>query len=162
MKIGRVLPLVLALTAINAHAEVTYSVSEDDFSNEKVYSLKIPSEKGPTAVVFISCYPGSKLSIQLAITGTMFPDNTSGNGMIISTTHKFDKSEKAITSDWYMNLMKYKNAWYQGDKTQFAKEAARSNQLNIRLNKRGDVFRFPLAGTATHLRGILKNCGSEI
>lgn len=164
MKISKVVVLAYALTAINGYAEITYSEKEDDFSNEKIYSLKIPSEKGESATIFISCYPESKLNVQLAITGTMFPDDTSGGGMIISTTHKFDKAEKAITSDWYMNLMKYKNAWYQGDKVEFAKEAARSNQLNIRLNKRSDVFRFPLtdAGVAAHLKNILKSCGSEI
>lgn len=162
MKISRVLVLALALTAINAHSEVTYSEKEDDFSNEKVYTLKIPSEKGESALIFISCYPESKLDVQLAITGTMFPDDTSDGGMIISTTHKFDKAEKAITSDWYMNLMKYKNAWYQGDKVEFAREAAKSSQLNIRLNKRNDIFRFPLKGTAVHLKNILKSCGREI
>src|SRR5690554_1564122 len=152
----------LLLFAINAHSDVEYTETTDDFSNEKIYSLKIPSDKGPSAVVFISCYPENKLSVQLAITGTMFPDDTADGGMIISTTHKFDKAEKAITSNWFMNLMKYKNSWYRGDILEFSKDAIRSNQLNIRLNKRSDIFKFPLKGSAVHLTKILANCGKKI
>lgn len=162
MNCHNILAIVLALTAANAYSEVTYTEREDDFNNEKVYSLKIPSDKGESAVVFVSCSPGNKLDVQLAITGTMFPDDTKDGGMIISTTHKFDKAEAAITSDWYMNLMKYKNSWYQGDKVEFARHAALSIHLNIRLNKRSDIFKFPLEGTAVHLKKILRNCGSEI
>src|SRR5690554_3142917 len=162
MKISKVVVLAYALTAINGYAEITYSEKEDDFSNEKIYSLKIPSEKGESATIFISCYPESKLNVQLAITGTMFPDDTADGGMIISTTHKFDKAEKAITSNWFMNLMKYKNSWYRGDILEFSKDAIRSNQLNIRLNKRSDIFKFPLKGSAVHLTKILANCGKKI
>jgi hypothetical protein len=154
--------VTILLLAINAYSDVEYTESGDDFSNEKIYSLKIPSEKGQSAVVFISCYPENKLNVQLAITGTMFPDDTADGGMIISTTHKFDKAEKAITSNWFMNLMKYKNAWYRGDVLQFTKDAIRSNQLNIRLNKRNDIFKFPLKGSADHLHKILSNCGKKI
>ena len=89
----------------------------------------------------------------------MFPNDIKNGGMIISTTHKFDKSEMAITSDWFMNIMKYKNSWYTGDQIQFAKSAISSNQLNLRLNKRGDVYKFKLNGTAAHLKKILGECG---
>jgi hypothetical protein len=139
-------------------SDVEYSETADDFSNEKVYSLRIPSDKGESAVIFVSCYPENKLNIQLAISGTMFPDDTIDSGMIISTTHKFDKADKAVISDWYMNLMKYKNAWYQGDKVEFAKHVGSSNQLNVRLNKRNDIFKFPLNGTTVHINKILEKC----
>jgi hypothetical protein len=145
-----------------AFAEVQYTEKEDDFSNDKVYSLKIPSIKGESAVIFISCHPKNKLDVQLAITGTMFPNDAVGGGMIISTTHKFDKAEEAITSDWFMNLMKYKNAWYRGNKVEFAKSAIVSDQLSLRLNKRNDIYKFKLNDTAVHLQKILGACGEKI
>jgi len=132
-----------------------YTETQDDFSNEKVYSLKIPSIEGESAVMAISCYPKKELDIQLAITGTMFPNDTADGGMSISTTHKFDKSEDVITSDWFMNIMKFQNAWYRGDKVAFVKSAIISDQLNLKLNKRGDVFKFKLKGAAVHLKKIL-------
>ena len=140
-------------------AAAEYTESIDDFSSGTVYSLKIPSIKGESAVLFISCRPQNELSVQLAITGTIFPNDLKDGGMIVSTTHKFDKSEEAITSDWFMNIMKYKNSWYTGDKVEFAKSAIESSQLNMRLNKRGDVYRFKLNGTAAHLSRILDYCG---
>lgn len=154
--------LTILLFAINAYPGVEYTESSDNLSNEKTYSLKIPSDKGQLAVVFISCYPENKLDVQLEIFGTMFPDDTVDDGKIISTTHKFDKAEKSITSNWFMNRMKYKNAWYRGDVLEFAKDTIRSNQLNIRLNKKNDIFKFPLKGSAVHLNKILSNCGKKI
>ncbi len=150
---------MLMTFSVQAFGEVNYTESKDDFSNDIVYSLKISTSKNKPAAIFMSCYPGGKLNIQLAINGTMFPDTTSDGGMLISTTHKFDKAENSITSNWFMNMMKYKNSWYQGEKVEFINDAIKSNQLNIRLNKRNDIFKFSLKGIATHLRKIQSKCG---
>lgn len=154
--------LTILLFAFDAYSDVEYTESDDDFSNKKIYSLKIPSDKGQSAVVFISCYPENKLNVQLSITGTLFPDEKANGGMLISTTHKFDKADKAITSNWFMNLMKYQNAWYRGDLLEFSKDTLRSNMLNIRLNKRNEILKFPLQGSAFYLDKILSNCGKKI
>lgn len=159
MKYRMFLGLFLMVLSSLALAEVQYTESKDDFSNGTVFTLKIPSIEGESAVLFVSCRPENELSIQLAITGTMFPNEMKNGGMVISTTHKFDKSEEAVTSDWFMNIMKYKNSWYTGDKVEFAKSAIVSNQLNLRLNKRGDVYKFRLDGTAAHLKKLLAACG---
>lgn len=153
--------LIAIIIPVHAFGSVSYTETQDDFSNDIVYSLKITTDKKESAVTFLSCYPGNKLVVQLSIRGTMFPDTDgiSDSGMLISTTHKFDKAEKAITSKWFMNMMKYKNSWYQGDKVEFINDAIKSNKLNIRLNKTNDIFKFNLKGTAIHLRKILRKCG---
>lgn len=162
LKKHHIIVMMLVLCVSKVHSEVKYTETEDDFSNKKIYSLKIPSDKGESAAIFVSCYEQNRLDIQLAVTGTMFPDDTKDGGMIISTTHKFDKSETAVTSYWYMNLMKYKNSSYQGDKIDFARGIAFSDYLNIRLNKRNDVFKFPLKGASDYVKKIVKNCSGEI
>lgn len=149
---------LLVFACSSTLADVQYTETKDDFSNDTVYSVRITTTQNEPAVLFLSCYPGNKLDIQLAIAGTMFPDDVTDRGMLISTTHKFDKAESAVTSNWFMNLMKYENSWYRGDEVEFIKDAMRSNQLNIRLNKRNDIFRFGLKGTAVHLKKILNEC----
>ncbi|WP_344341359.1 hypothetical protein, partial [Streptomyces rhizosphaericus] len=59
---------------------------------------------------------------------------------------------------WAMNMMKYKNSWYQGNQRAFIEEAAESTQLNLRLNKAGSVYRFSLRGAGDHLQTILSRC----
>jgi len=58
-------------------------------------------------------------------------------------------------------MMKYENSWYQGDKADFVKSAITSGALNIRLNKRNDIYKFGLKGAAANLRVILSKCGEK-
>ncbi|SFU98414.1 hypothetical protein SAMN04487955_1263 [Halomonas korlensis] len=78
--------------------------------------------------------------------------------MRISTTHKFEEASEAATTNWAMNMMQYKNSWYPGNQRTFIEEAAKSTQLNLRLNKVGAVYRFNLRGTKDHLQTILGRC----
>ena len=153
--------LGLLLVPFSALGAVTYSENADDFSNGTVSTVKITTRVNEPATLFVACYPGNKLDIQLAISGTMFPDSAAGGGMLISTTHKFDKANAAITSDWFMNIMKYENAWYRGDKAAFVRSAIISSALNIRLNKRNDIYKFDLKDAAAKLQIILRKCGEK-
>lgn len=152
------LPLVLLLIPSCAFSEVKYLESKDDFSNGTIYELKISTTKNKPALLLISCYPQNKLNVQLATLRTMFPDSSNNAGMGISITYKFDKTENAITSDWFMNLMKYKNTWHLGDKAVFIRNAIKSDWLNMRLNKTNDIFKFELKESNAHLNKILKMC----
>lgn len=153
---------IFILCSNYSYAAATYKETPDDFSNDVIYSLTIPSLKGGSTILIVACQPKNKLNIQFATTKTMFPDDTSSEGMIISTTHKFDKAEEAITSNWHMNMMKYNNSWFSGNKPDFINDAIRSNQLNLRLNKRSDVFKFSLKGTASNLKKIIAKCSQKI
>jgi hypothetical protein len=152
---------VFFLIPFSASAAVTYSESPDDFSNGTVFTVKVTTQINGPATLFISCYPEHKLDVQLAISGTMFPDSVTEGGMLVSTTHKFDKAKVATTSDWFMNIMKYENSWYQGDKAAFIASAISSEALNIRLNKRNDIYKFGLKGAAAKLQVILSKCGEK-
>lgn len=87
----------------------------------------------------------------------IFPNSVSNGRMILSTTHKFEESPEAVTTDWHMAMMEYQDSWYRGDERQFIEEAKNSSQLNIRLNK-NKVYRFKLDGASSHISKILDRC----
>lgn len=155
-----ILILLIIFLSPYALAEVEYVESGDDFSNGKVYTLKISTAINEPAIMYLSCYPNNKLSIQLAPSEVMFPDSSDENGMKISTTYKFDKAASASTSNWHMNMMKYYSSWYDGDKVSFINSAIRSTKLNVRLNKRNDIFKFNISDASKHLKKILNKCGA--
>ena len=163
--------LILFLTPTNLNADVKYSEKQDDFSNDKVYTLTITTEKEGNrfsggiddGVIFISCFPNNNIQIQFHTRDTIFPDSTTDNpsGMLVSITYKFDKAETSLTENWFMNTMKYQDAWYRGDKIKFIEHAAKSNVLNFRLNKTNDILKFKLLGTSTPIGKILKKCNAR-
>lgn len=149
--------ITLAASSV-AYANIEFQERGDDFSNEVVSTVRIETSDTAPATLFLSCNPAEGLSVQLATRNVMFPDDLQGNRMRISTTHKFEEAPEAATTHWAMNMMKYKNSWYQGNQRAFIKEAAESTQLNLRLNKVGSVYRFSLRGAGDHLRMILSRC----
>lgn len=150
--------LLLSLLVVSyAQAKATYQEKGDEFSNGKTYSVKITSHDSIASALFISCQSG-ELGVQLASTKTMFPNDSDGNGMTISTTFKFSNESEPVTSSWFMNLMKYNNAWYSGDINEFIDNAISSEKLSIRQNKRGDVYRFKLDDAKEYLAKVKSNC----
>ena len=141
-----------------ADSNLKYYEEGADFSNEVDYVLRVTTTDTSPAVLFLSCNPESGLSIQLSSVEVMFPDTSNGGRMQISTTHKFEEAPKAETTNWQMNMMKYKDSWYQGDEKSFMEEAADSSQLNLRLNKRGTIYRFMLDGAGEYISTILNRC----
>ncbi len=143
-------------------ANVTFDKKNDKFSNGVVSTISIVSNTsdGMNGTLFISCHRGEQVSIQLGSTRTMFPDEAMPNaeGMLISTTYKFKEAGKAITSDWFMNIMKYKNAWYRGNAKRFITQAMGSTQLYVRLNKRSDIYSFPLTKAHKYLKELDEAC----
>lgn len=169
---ARIIVLLLCLLIPNISiAEVKFTEKQDDFSNEKVYSLSITSEKQGNGfsggvddgVIFISCFPNNNLQVQFHTQDTIFPDKIldGTSGMLVSVTYKFDKAESAQTDNWFMNFMKYQDAWFKGDKKSFVEQTAKSNILNFRLNKRNDKLKFKLNGTSKPINTILKKCKSD-
>ena len=154
---------IVILSASVIFANLKFEEKPDDFTNEKVLTLSVKSieqhrHRGPS-VLFISCFPESRINIQLAFNGTIYPDDVDGTrGMIVSITHKFDTAEKAYTTNWHMNIAKYRNAWYRGDKEIFLNEAMTANQLNIRLNRNGDIVRFRMENSSGYLKKIKEAC----
>lgn len=141
-----------------ADTNLEYYEEGDDFSNEVVSVLQVRTTDTSPAVLFLSCNPDSGLSVQLSTMDVIFPDDLEGNRMILSTTHKFEESPEAVTTDWHMVMMEYKDSWYRGDENSFIEEAKNSSQLNIRLNKKNKVYRFKLDGASSYISKILDRC----
>lgn len=120
--------------------------------------LQVRTTDTSPAVLFLSCNPDSGLSVQLSTMDVIFPNSVSNGRMILSTTHKFEESPEAVTTDWHMAMMEYQDSWYRGDERQFIEEAKNSSQLNIRLNKKNKVYRFKLDGASSHISKILDRC----
>jgi len=161
-RIGNVLTVVgIIILSSLAIADAELTVTQDDFSNAKITTLRINSMEENASSLFISCRPESGIDIQLAFNGTIFPDDLTDNGMKVGITHKFDTANQSYTTDWHMNTMKYENAWYQGDKGRFLDEAAKAGQLNLRLNQNGDVVRFGFSDAVAHVAAVRTACSSR-
>lgn len=149
----------IALSASSVvYADIEFLERGDDFSNKVVSTLRVETSDTSSATLFLSCNPAEGLSVQLATRSVMHPDDLQGSRMRISTTHKFEEAQEAVTTNWGMNMMQYKNSWYQGNQRAFIEEAAESTQLNLRLNKVGAVYRFSLRNAGDHLQTILRRC----
>lgn len=152
--------ICLFLATFSLAANAGYSEKKDDFSTGKILSFDLTSTNNK-AKLFIGCYPKKKISVQIATTDTIFPDDTVDSGMVANVTFKFDSFDDVNTSKWFMALMKYDRAWFVGDTLDFTKKAVKANQLNVRFNKRNDVYKFKLVGTAKHLPKLIKACGNN-
>lgn len=135
---------------------VHYTVGEDEFSAKQYYQVSLTTSETASATLFITAYSDSTAEIQLATHSTMFPNDTTEGfeGMEISVTYKFSNNTEANRSYWLMNIMKYHNAWYQGDSAKFILEAIPSDRLSLKLDKTGDVYRFDLEEAHQYLRKL--------
>ncbi|MEQ6918748.1 hypothetical protein [Halomonas aquatica] len=157
----KLLTLIVSITFASsaiANPNLEFSERGDDFSNKVISTLRVSTSDTSAASLYLSCNPAEGLSVQLATRDVMFPDDLPDNYMRISTTHKFEEAPKADTTYWMMNMMKYKNSWYRGNQRAFIEQAARSSQLNLRLNRQGTVYRFDLNGATPPLKKILERC----
>lgn len=156
--INHIIAVVFLFLPTLAFPNVEFIVGQD-FSNEKVTTLRVDSMEQRPSTLFVSCFP-SGINIQLAFNGTIFPDDISNDGMVVSITHKFYTAEEAHTTNWHMNMMKYKDAWYRGDPKQFISEGIGAQQLNLRLNRNGDIVRFDFSKALEHLTTVKGACSN--
>jgi hypothetical protein len=78
--------------------------------------------------------------------------------MWVQVTHKVDSAPKASTNKWRMNMMKYQDAWLAKGAVELIREMQSGEQLSIRLDRNGTVFRFSLKESNDHLRTITAAC----
>lgn len=125
---------------------VRYEESKDEFSTNTYRRISLLTSDTAPALLIITIYSNAISEIQLVTKNVIFPDDTTENmdGMKVSVTYKFDNIDRAEQAFWHMNMMRYKNAWYQGEHIRFLDEATKSEYLSIRLDKSGDVYRFNL------------------
>lgn len=133
-----------------------YTVGSDEFSAKQYRQISLTTSETAPATLFITAYSDSTAKIQLATDSTMFPDDTTEGfeRMEISVTYKLSKNSEENRSYWLMNIMKYHNAWYQGDSDKFILEAIYSDRLSLKLDKTGDIYRFDLEEAHQHLRKL--------
>lgn len=160
MRLSLFLSAFFALFSVTAKADpnIKYYGESDDFSNSTISVLEVNTMDTSQAAIFFLCNPSSGLSIQLTTKEVIFPDTLDGDTMILSVTHKFEESTQAVTTNWDMLMLEYNDAWYRGSLLEFIKEAQRSSQLNIRLNRKNKVYRFKLDGADRHLAELLDRC----
>lgn len=159
----KVVLFIVLIAFSSAYAkDYKYTEAKADFSNDIERTLKIDSFNRAmhNSSLFISCNSGKKLGIQLASGVVIFPDtDIKDRNMTVKITYKFTEAEKAVTSKWSMNFMKYKNAWYDGNKKKFLSNALTSKQLNLKLDFNGDVFKFKLSEELkNHIKEIQNAC----
>ena len=164
----RLLLPVIWLVCGQAFAEVHFIEQQEGASDGIIFAMLITDEdssgstnrSGETASLVVACYPNGKLRIQFHTTDTIHPNEVreDGSGMVVSISHKFDSTPLAQTSDWWMHSRKYDKAFYQGNAHQFAGRISRDRELNIRLNKSGERFRFKLKGTARLMPKVRDKC----
>jgi len=137
-----------------------FSETDDDFSNSSKLLLSIDSEsKG--ARLLLHCVEGQDLQIQFhSDRGVIFPDRSDSNNarMFLNVMHKFNGAEQAITSDWIMSFMKYYDAWYLGNQTEFIAQNLDSEIFAIKLLKNNDTFRFNLENAKASIRRLKSSC----
>ncbi|GEM_PF-6883701 len=157
--------MVIAFVSKAEDVELTrFEVKGDDFSNEKLYTVKAASYKPDTGVLFITCNESEQsIDIQMWSDGTIFPNESDSDRMYLSVTHKFLSDHEAETTTWHMNMMEYKNAFYAEDSLAFIDNAIESDGVNVRFNKRGQVFKFVFSETnkTEHLTKVREACSKQ-
>ena len=147
-----------------AFGNMQYVEVPDDFSNEMVYKLAVFDTTDKYGAVVLQCIPnhGIEFGLHLANEFGLTSDRPSLDSNKVSITHKFDNAENAYTEQWIMNDMVGGSTWFPGDYQVFVNELMAANQLNIRLDKRNNVYRFKVEGASEHIKKIVEACDGEI
>lgn len=136
--------LIATIAALNISVAADYTEAKDDFSNGISRTLRF-DDVGNAASLFVTCTDEKKAFwVQIAIDDVIFPDDASGSTMQLKMTHKFDTAEAAISSVWIMPMMKYHNAQFAGDESQFMSEAIAANRLAVKQDTSGAAYRFEI------------------
>jgi len=136
---------------------VRYEEGEDEFSTNTYREVAIMTLDNAPAKLNITVYSNAPTQIQIVTQNVIFPDDTTEDmrgmtdRMRVSVTYKFADNNRVDNSFWDMHLMKYHNAWYEGDRVLFLDEAMESDRLSICFNKSGDVYRFNLTPAKKYL-----------
>lgn len=155
----RIITFAATIAAIApANAEVDYREEPAEFSSGKKRTLLVSTMKPSPAAVFLICKPDDGLSVQFYSKRTILPDSVRNKKMLLSVTHRFDNAPEPEQSAWTMNMMRYHNAWYEGEPKKFASGLKTSNTLAVKLDKTGDVYRFGLSGTSGPVDKVLSGC----
>lgn len=151
-------PLIFCPLAQSDNFE--FSVTDDDFSNSSKLLLSIDSQS-KKARLLLHCVVGEDIQIQFHSNArVMFPDRADSNNarMYLNVIHKFNRAEQAITSEWIMSFMKYYDAWYLGDQSEFIEAAKASEVLALKLLKNNDTFRFNLEKAQPSIEQLRSSC----
>lgn len=135
---------------------VTYTETKDDLGPGIIKTIIIGSPDGRGTCLFL-VRKNSDIEIQFATKDTLFPDaaDSDRGTMTLSVTQKFDTETDASTTDWSMTLLKYHNAWYQGDAVKFLKACVSAKTFVLKANKHADVYHFSLAGVGAHIPKLI-------
>lgn len=139
-----------------APSSVLFTEQPDEFSSNVKRQLAIKAENDDDTELLL-IRRGSTYEIRLMTNDVLFPDNVdSDTGMNLSVTFKFDNQSQPTQSIWHMNIMRYNNAWYRGDGLAFSRAVFNANNLNLKTDKRGDIYRFDVSKCRAYADKFLK------
>lgn len=153
----RYIGLIFIFLVSYVKADIEYKTVTDDFTEETNHRVLAYTESGEAMIVAMCNSPG-KLGVQFVTMKTIFPDDMTDGGMNVRVTHKFVGGPEAELSEWFMNLMKYKYAFYSGDAESFIRSAASSKGIKLRFEKSGDVYKIEFGDDASMFNKILEAC----
>lgn len=154
------LAFVLASSAFAAGPGIEFTDKEDPFTGDRKTLLAIESKNGQARMLF-HCTTGTPPNVQFHFdSGTIFPDisDAAAGTMAVSVLHRLSSMESPQTSDWAMNFMKYRDAFFVGDRAGLLKEALESDQLAVRLIKNNSDHLFDLVNAKEELQTVADNC----
>lgn len=157
-KIAVLAPLFFLCLNVQAASQTEFEVVSDEFGSGKTHRLTIFTDDTSLGGLFISCHSGEKLQAQLNVRDTIFPNNTRNGYMWLNVTYKGEGENEAANSEWRMNMMKYDNAWLLNGVDRLIEHMQTGNQLSLRLDKAGTIYRFPTVEAQKHLGKILSAC----
>jgi hypothetical protein len=159
---GIITALVLLAGAGMAMGQTTsFKVMRDEFGTGDAHQLRMETRDAAVGILFVTCYTPSEIQIQLAVKDVIFPsdaDVMAGN-MWIGITHKVDTAAVPATVRWRMNVAKYKDAWMPAKSVRsLIADMLKGQQLSLRLDKSGTIYRFNLVEARGHLPKIEAAC----
>jgi len=145
---------------VAAETNFEFKLFSDDFSNKEKMLLSIDSDDKSSRML-LHCVTGGELQTQFHLDiGTIFPDeaDVTNGRMFVDVMHKFTQEDEPTTSRWIMAVMKYSDAWYQGDARAFLEAASNSERLAMKLLKNNSTFRYNTSAASEHFKQLLSHC----